>query len=91
MPDDDGHFYCLGCWDAYSRAEWQTIEGAQQKPLKQVNEMQQQQVMPTPPATKRPPLPPWREAPPAKKKSRELTTDEMDALLLGLEAVVTGA
>ena len=52
-----------------------------------MNEAQQESL----PATKKPPLPLWREAPPAKKKSRDLTTNEMDALLLGLEAVVSNA
>ena len=82
VPDGEGYFYCRQCWDAASQAQWQAELSEPQLTQQETKANHTQCDL------KREAPPPWRQHLP-KKKKHDLTTDEMDELLLGLEAVVT--
>ena len=81
LPDDQGFLYCQGCWDAFS--EWQHNVYAHQQSYAAQQDYSSSSGPETAPPVKRPP---WREpAPPGKRQ--EMTAEDLNSLLLGIDAV----
>ena len=83
MPDEQGFLYCQGCWDAFY--QWQHRSYAQQYShvTSQDDSSSGGQETAQQPPVKRPP---WREPTPSGKR-QEMTTEDLNSLLLGIDAV----
>ena len=97
VPDEDGHFYCLGCRDAYSQVEWHAMAKMQQAlPNQKRNEKQpQNEIKPemcvSTQVTKRSAPRSWQDQAPTGKDARVMTAEQMNALILGLDSVAASA